>query len=197
MYTSQVPFYSISHIFSAQFLLSILIHALLHLLIVTVSACVCMSVCTVHHCTWACYLPATLLGLAVGQNILRALTFPGSPTPPSFSPFLRLLAIQEYASQVLGNLHAALLPSSTYSLILSLTPSLPRAHSHFPLSLLLFSLTFSLHLSVPHFLFRFPPCSSLLSGLWQPLKTRCMKWCLFVAQYRMCGDALWTRWHAR
>lgn len=68
-----------------------------------------------YYCTWACYLLATLLGLAVGQNILRALTFPGSPTPPSLSSFLRLLAFQEYAIQVLGNLHAALLPSSTYS----------------------------------------------------------------------------------
>lgn len=105
---------------------------MLHLFIFTVSACVCMFVCMVHHCTWACYLLATLLGLAVGQNILRALTFPGSPTPPSLFSFPRLLAIQEYASQVLGNLHAALLPSSTSSLIRSYSFS---SVCSFPISL--------------------------------------------------------------
>lgn len=55
----------------------------LHFLIVTGR----MLVCMVHNCTWARYLPATLLGLAVGQNILRALTFPSSLFPPSSLPF--------------------------------------------------------------------------------------------------------------
>lgn len=70
-------------IFSTPFLISILIRVPLHLLIVTGR----MLVCMVHNCTWARYLPATLLGLAVGQNILRALTFPSSLFPPSSLPF--------------------------------------------------------------------------------------------------------------
>ena len=57
---------------------------MLHPLIFPVGACVRMLV---HRCTWARYLLATLLGLAVGQNNRRALTFPSSPNPaPSLLP---------------------------------------------------------------------------------------------------------------
>lgn len=80
---SSLSVYVQIQIFSTPFLISILIRVPLHLLIVTGH----MLVCTVHNCTWARYLPATLLGLAVGQNILRALTFPSSLFPPSSLPF--------------------------------------------------------------------------------------------------------------
>lgn len=80
---SSLSVYVQIEIFSTRFLVSILIRVPLHLLIVTGR----MLVCMVHNCTWARYLPATLLGLAVGQNILRALTFPSSRFPPSSLPF--------------------------------------------------------------------------------------------------------------
>lgn len=110
--------------------------------------------------------PSHTSGAGSGTEHPEGPNFPRLPNPSLLSLFLRLLAIQEYASQVLGNLHAALLPSSTYSLI---PPSL-SAHP-FPLSLFLFlfSLTFSLHLSVPHFCLHVTLPAPLLSGLWQPL----------------------------
>lgn len=87
MYSPQIPsthflYLHMSNLFGSISRI-ILIHVLLHLIIATGR----MLVCTVHNCTWARYLPATLLGLAGAQNILRALTFPSSPFPPSSLPF--------------------------------------------------------------------------------------------------------------
>ncbi len=159
-------FYTYS-IFSALCLLSILIPALLHLLIVTVSACVCMFVCMKHHCTWACYLPATLLGLAVGQNILRALTFPGSPTPPSslsLSPSVSHPRIcqsgpGQSACCPLAILHLLSHPFSYF--FSSVEP--------FSLSLILFLLSSpSPCISLSHIFSPRTLVAALLSGLWQP-----------------------------
>lgn len=108
--------------------------------------------------------PSHTSGAGSGTEHPEGPNFPRLPNPSLLCLFLRLLAIQEYASQVLGNLHAALLPSSTYSLIPRLTLSFLYTHSHFRFSSFSFSLsfTFSLHLSVPHFLSTYPPCSSPL-----------------------------------
>lgn len=73
---------------------------------------VCMSVCTVHHCTWACYLQATF-GVGSRTEQPEGPNFSQLPNPSLPSLFPCLLALQEYASQVLCNLHAALLPPST------------------------------------------------------------------------------------
>lgn len=83
IFTYRIYFPSFQHNFSYP---SWSMHCYMYIsFFVTVSVRVC--VCVVLHCTWACYLPATLLGLAVGQNILRALTFSSSPTPPSSLSF--------------------------------------------------------------------------------------------------------------
>lgn len=130
---------------------------------------------SVHVCVYVCVhgapqhvgllSPSHTSGAGSGTEHPEGPNFPQLPNPSLLSPFLRLLAIQEYASQVLGNLHAALLPSSTYSLILSLAPfssgySFPLFFFFLPLSLFH---TFSLHPSVPHFLSTSP--SLLLSAL--------------------------------
>lgn len=123
--------------------ISILIHALLHPLIFTV-LCVCF-VCMVHHCTWACYLPATLLGLAVGQNILRALTFPGSPTPPS-SPLSLSPSVSHPRICQSGPGQSACCPPAISHLLSH--PLLSSVHP-FPLFLFLFSSP-SLCISLSH-----------------------------------------------
>lgn len=129
---------------------------MLHLFIFTVSTCVSMFVCMVHHCTWACYLLATLLGLAVGQNILRALTFPGSPTPPSVLSFpvcqpSKNMPVRSWAICMLPSCHPPPPLSS------SLTPSLLYIHFSF-----FSSPPLILHLSVLYSLSMRSPCSSPL-----------------------------------
>lgn len=99
--------------------------------------------------------PSHTSGAGSGTEHPEGPNFPQAPRPSLYSLFLCLLAIQEYASQVLGNLHAALMPSPTSSLLLSLS----ILTSTFPFSLFIFSL----HLSVPHF---FSPHTSYSFPLW-------------------------------
>lgn len=102
--------------------------------------------------------PSHTSGAGSGTEHPEGPNFPQAPHPSLYSLCLCLLAIQEYASQVLGNLHAALMPSPTSSLLLSLPSSLRYFHSDFHISLFSF-FTFSLHLSVPRFLSAYPPYS--------------------------------------
>lgn len=137
-----VLFIWIYPIFSEEeFLLSILIHALLPLLIVTVSVCayVCVYGAPLHV---GLLSPSHTSGAGNGTELPEGPNFTQLPNPSLFSHFFRLLAFQEYASQVLGNLHAALLPSSihstythSFSLLLLFHIPIPTLALHFCLSL--------------------------------------------------------------
>lgn len=98
-----------------------LIHALLPLLIVTVSMCayVCVYGAPLHV---GLLSPSHTSGAGNGTELPEGPNFTQLPNPSLFSHFFRLLAFQECASQVLGNLHAALLPSSIHSTYIILSP---------------------------------------------------------------------------
>lgn len=137
--------------------------------------CMCVYVC-VHGAPLHVGLlsPSHTSGAGSGTEHPEGPNFPRLPNPSLLSPFLRLLAIQEYASQVLGNLHAALLPSSTYSLILSLAPF----SSGYPFALffpsfsfprLLFASlcpTFSLHVTPPSTSLLWPLAATVNPAAW-------------------------------
>lgn len=80
--------------------------------------------------------PSHTSGAGNGTEHPEGPNFPRLPNPSLLPLFLCLLAFQENASQVLGNLHAALLPSSTYTVSFSLRLF------HMPIST--FTLPFSL-----------------------------------------------------
>lgn len=104
--------------------------------------------------------PSHTSGAGSGTEHPEGPNFPQAPRPSLYSLFLCLLAIQEYASQVLGNLHAALMPSPTSSLLLSLS----ILTSTFPFSLS----SSSLYIFQSHIFFLHTPHTPFLSGLWQP-----------------------------
>lgn len=114
-----------------------------------------------HYCDWAyaCVYgsqlhvgplsPSHTSGAGRGTEHPEGLNFPQLPIPSLLSLFLCLLAFQEDASQVLGNMCAALLPFSTYTLPFS-------SRLHFHISAPHFSLfgwlcfTSTLHVFVPN-----------------------------------------------
>lgn len=95
--------------------------------------CMCVYVCVYGAPLHVGLLsPSHTSGAGSGTEHPEGPNFPRLPNPSLPFLFPRLLAIQEYASQVLGNLHAALLPSSTSSLIRSYSFS---SVCSFPISL--------------------------------------------------------------
>ncbi|CAB1451579.1 unnamed protein product [Pleuronectes platessa] len=144
-----------------QFLFSAVDPCMLHPLIFTVGACVRMLV---HRYTWARYLLATLLGLAVGQNNRRALTFPSSPNPtPSPSPSLRVcwpsknMPVRSRAICMRPSCHPPPPLSSTFYSSALCAP-IPN-----------FRFSISPHLILPSFWTIFPLPALVLTGLWRPL----------------------------
>lgn len=104
---------------------------------------VCLNM--VHHCTWACYLQATLLGLAVGQNVPSANSFLHSPT--SLSSFVcqpsKNMPVRSWAIFMLPSCHP--LPPISSVLVLIVLVSI------LTIFFIFFLLYFLLNLSIQHF----------------------------------------------
>lgn len=119
--------------------------------------------------------PSHTSGAGSGTEHPEGPNFPQLPSPSLLSSFLCLLAFQEDASQVLGNLYAALLPSSTYTHPFS-------SCLHFHMSAPNFSLfdwlcsTFTLHVFVPSIYFPHLP----YRNHWN--------WLHVVGVYAWCAD---------
>lgn len=114
-----------------------------------------------HYCHWAyacvsgsqlhvgSLSPSHTSGAGRGTERPEGLNFLQLPIPPLLSSFLCLLAFQEDASQVLGNMCAALLPSSTYTLSFY---SRLTFHISAPNFSLLACVTSTLHVFCPKFI---------------------------------------------
>ncbi len=143
-----------SYIFSEQFLLSSLIHALLHLLIFTVSACVYGAPLHV-----GLLSPSHTSGAGSGTEHPEGPNFPRLPGPSPLCLFSPSVSHPRICQSGPGQ--SACCPPAIFHLF-----SHPLSYSFssvypFPPSLSLF-LTFCLHLSVQHFLSAYLPCSSPL-----------------------------------